>query len=210
MAPITLVTVRGIMTRREMSRCLRYAPVLAVTPTQSATVLVAFAAMGAIPLNSRAGKAMKLPPPATALSAPPRAPATKRKRMVWSAKYQAYHTGRKKRRRQRYSGRLFVFRQPCQSFVAGLESGKLAAGEATQALSERMRKVLCSHPCGFLDMRLVKNGALFHGLNGFLVHGCSREIGQDQYRIARKRSHNFGNCPANLLDLSRRPVRKIH
>src|SRR5260221_1450745 len=95
MAPITLVTVSGIMTRREMSRCLRYAPVLAVTPTQSATVLVALAAIGAMPLNSRAGKAMKLPPPATALIAPPRAPATKRKRMAWSAHYHVYHTDRK-------------------------------------------------------------------------------------------------------------------
>src|ERR1700675_3842671 len=95
MAPITLVTVSGIMTRRERSRCRRYAPELAVTPTQSATVLVALAAIGATPLNSRAGKAMKLPPPATALSAPPRAPAKKRKRTVWSAKYQVYHTGRK-------------------------------------------------------------------------------------------------------------------
>jgi len=59
-----------------------------VTPTQSATVLVAFAAMGATPVNIRAGKAMKLPPPATALSAPPSAPAKKRKIRVWSAKYQ--------------------------------------------------------------------------------------------------------------------------
>ena len=81
------------MTRREMSRCLRYAPLLAVVPTQSATVLVALAAIGATPLNSRAGKAIKLPPPATAFSAPPSAPATKRKMMVGIAKYQVYHIG---------------------------------------------------------------------------------------------------------------------
>src|SRR5208283_1916137 len=86
MPPIRLVTARGIMTRREISRCFRYAPVLAVTPTQSATVLVALAAMGATPVNISAGKAMKLPPPATALSAPPRAPAKKRKTMVGRAK----------------------------------------------------------------------------------------------------------------------------
>src|SRR5260370_15224338 len=79
------------MTRRERSRCLRYAPELAVTPTQSATVLVALAAMGATPLNIRAGKAMKLPPPATALSAPPRAPAKKRKIAVCRPKYKMYH-----------------------------------------------------------------------------------------------------------------------
>src|SRR4029077_1131677 len=108
--------------------------------------------------------------------------------------------------RSAMSGPLFVFRQPCQSFLAGLKSGELAAGEAAQALRECMRKVLCSHPRRFLDMRLVKDGALFHGLNGFFVKGCSREIGQDQYRTARKRSNNIGNRPANLFDLSRRTV----
>src|SRR5258708_32722840 len=51
---------------------------------------------------------MKRPPPSTALSAPARAPATKRKRMVWSAKYQVYNTGRKKRCRQRSSGHLYI------------------------------------------------------------------------------------------------------
>src|SRR5258708_30190101 len=105
---------------------------------------------------------------------------------------------------------LLVFRQPRQSFLAGLKSGKLAAGEAAQALRERMRKVLRSHPRGFLDMRLVEDGALFHGLNGFLIKGCSREIGQDQYGIARKLSHNFGNSPANLLDLTSRTVGKVY
>ena len=67
-----------------------------MVPTQSATVLVALAAMGATPLNRSAGKAMKLPPPATALSAPPSTPATKRKRMVCSAKYQVVPQRRKK------------------------------------------------------------------------------------------------------------------
>jgi hypothetical protein len=35
--------------------------------------------MGATPVKSKAGKAMKLPPPATAFWAPPRAPAKNRK-----------------------------------------------------------------------------------------------------------------------------------
>ena len=91
MPPITLVTASGIMTRRETSRCLRYAPPLAVVPTQSATVLVALAAMGATPLNIKAGKATKLPPPATAFSAPPRAPAKNRKIAVCRPKYKMYH-----------------------------------------------------------------------------------------------------------------------
>src|SRR5258707_15193763 len=121
MAPITLVTGSGIMTRREMSRCLRYAPVLAVTPTQSATVLVALAAIGAMPLNSRAGKAMKLPPPATALSAPPRARATKRKRRVWSVKYQVYHNGRKKRCRQRSCGHLHICPFPASYYLGAVK-----------------------------------------------------------------------------------------
>ena len=91
MPPITLVTASGIITRRERSRCLRYAPELAVTPTHSATVFVAFAEIGATPLNSSAGNAIKLPPPATAFSAPPRAPAQNRKMTVGSGKQQVYH-----------------------------------------------------------------------------------------------------------------------
>src|ERR1700722_10693566 len=71
-----------------MLRCLRNAPPLAVTPTQSATVLVAFAGMGATPVKSNAGNAIKLPPPATAFSAPPSPPAKNRKMMVWSVKDQ--------------------------------------------------------------------------------------------------------------------------
>jgi hypothetical protein len=39
---------------------------------------------------------MKLPPPATAFSAPPRAPAKKRKMAVWMVKYQVYHIGQSK------------------------------------------------------------------------------------------------------------------
>jgi len=93
MAPITLVSASGIMTRREISRCFQYAPVLAVVPTHSATVLVALAVMGATPLNIRAGKAMKLPPPATAFSAPPRAAATNRKIAVCRPKYKVVSRG---------------------------------------------------------------------------------------------------------------------
>ncbi len=58
-------------------------------------MLVAFAGMGATPLKSRAGKAIKLPPPATALSAPPSTPAKNRKMIVCGAKYQVYHIGTK-------------------------------------------------------------------------------------------------------------------
>jgi hypothetical protein len=46
-----------------------------VTPIHNANVLVAFAATGATPVNNNAGNATKLPPPATALIAPPIAPA---------------------------------------------------------------------------------------------------------------------------------------
>src|SRR5260370_32887371 len=38
--------------------------------------------MGGTPVNSSAGNAMKLPPPATEFSAPPSTPAAKRKRIV--------------------------------------------------------------------------------------------------------------------------------
>jgi len=50
-----------------------------VVPTHSAKVFVAFAGTGGTPVNSSAGNATKLPPPATALIAPPTAPAKKRK-----------------------------------------------------------------------------------------------------------------------------------
>src|SRR5579859_300941 len=76
--PAMLVAISGIITRLEILRCLRYAPPLAVTPTHSASVLVALAATGPTPVNSKAGNAIKLPPPATALSAPPNTPAANR------------------------------------------------------------------------------------------------------------------------------------
>jgi len=66
------------MTRREMRKWLRYAPPLALVPTHRANVLVALARIGGTPVNKSAGNATKLPPPATALSAPPIMPATNR------------------------------------------------------------------------------------------------------------------------------------
>ena len=81
----------GIITRREMSSRSRYAPPLAVTPNQRAIVWVALAGIGGTPVNSSAGKAIKPPPPATALSAPPITPATNSTAMVWRSKYQMYH-----------------------------------------------------------------------------------------------------------------------
>ena len=77
--PTKLVTSRGTITRLGTSSRLRYAPPLAVTPVHKAMVLVALAGIGGTPVKSRAGKDTKLPPPATAFSAPPRMPATKRK-----------------------------------------------------------------------------------------------------------------------------------
>src|SRR6266478_3300480 len=89
--PTMLVAISGIITRLEILRCLRYAPPLAVTPTHSASVLVALAATGPTPVNSSAGNAMKLPPPATALSAPPKTPAANRKMACGRVKVVFYH-----------------------------------------------------------------------------------------------------------------------
>src|SRR6266404_6242944 len=89
--PTMLVAISGIITRFEILRCLRYAPPLAVTPTQSASVFVALAATGPTPVNSSAGKATKLPPPATALSAPPKTPAANRKMACGRVKRVFYH-----------------------------------------------------------------------------------------------------------------------
>src|SRR5437773_9235573 len=47
--------------------------------------------MGGTPVNNSAGKATKLPPPATALIPPPRAPAENRKMAVCRFKQKFYH-----------------------------------------------------------------------------------------------------------------------
>src|SRR5580704_4680094 len=64
--PIRLAARSGIKTLLGTARRLRYAPPLAAAAVQSAIVLVAFAGIGGTPVNRSAGKAMKLPPPATA------------------------------------------------------------------------------------------------------------------------------------------------
>src|SRR6266478_524481 len=53
--PMTLVITSGIMTRRVMFSFSRYAPPLAVVPTHSASVFVAFAGIAGTPVNSSAG-----------------------------------------------------------------------------------------------------------------------------------------------------------
>ena len=52
---------------------------------------MALAGMGGTPVNNSAGKATKLPPPATALIPPPRAPAENRKMAVCRFKQKFYH-----------------------------------------------------------------------------------------------------------------------
>src|ERR1700737_2293561 len=107
--PTTLVAISGISTRFEILRCLRYAPPLAVTPTQSASVLVALAATGPTPVKRSAGNATKLPPPATALSAPPTTPAANRKMACGRVKAVFYHE---------YAGALHFWRdQGAKAFL---------------------------------------------------------------------------------------------
>src|SRR5580693_6710642 len=89
--PITLVRTSGIITLRGMFNRMRYAPPLAVVPTQSARVLVALAGTAGTPVNKSAGNATKLPPPATALIAPPSAPAKNRNIAVCKFKQIFYH-----------------------------------------------------------------------------------------------------------------------
>lgn len=68
--------------RRGTSSLFRYAPPLAAAAVHNAMVLVAFAGMGGTPVHNNAGKAIKLPPPATEFRAPPSAPAANRKTIV--------------------------------------------------------------------------------------------------------------------------------
>src|SRR5438067_2308288 len=58
---------------------------------QNASVLVAFAGIGGTPVNSKAGKATKLPLPATALMPPPRPPAKDKKLALCRFKQSLYH-----------------------------------------------------------------------------------------------------------------------
>jgi hypothetical protein len=63
----------------DLARSAADAAALAVVPGHKATVLVAFAGMGAMPVKSSAGNDMKLPPPATELMVPPRSAAKNKK-----------------------------------------------------------------------------------------------------------------------------------
>src|SRR5271156_5035954 len=74
-----VISSRGRRRRASGGKALREATVLAAVPGKRAAVLVALAAMGAMPVKSRAGKEMKLPPPATALSRPAIRAAKKRR-----------------------------------------------------------------------------------------------------------------------------------
>jgi hypothetical protein len=74
-----------------MFKRMRYAPPLAVVPAQSARVLVALAGTAGTPVNKSAGNATKLPSPATALIAPPSAPAKNRNIAVCRFKQIFYH-----------------------------------------------------------------------------------------------------------------------
>src|SRR5258708_22613850 len=67
--PTMLVAINGIITRFEILRGFRYAPPLPVTPTQSASVIVALAATGPNPGDMTAGKPKELPPTPPALTA---------------------------------------------------------------------------------------------------------------------------------------------
>src|SRR5215469_1644070 len=89
--PMKLVINRGIIKRRGTSRRSRKAPPLKTIPVQRATVLVALAGTCGTPVNTSAGNAMKLPPPATAFMAPPSMPATKRKMAYPRCKLNVYH-----------------------------------------------------------------------------------------------------------------------
>src|SRR5919109_1678187 len=89
--PAKLVIPRGIRMRLGMFSFCGYAPPLAVVPTTKASVFVAFAGIGGTPVNRSAGKAIKLPPPATAFMPPPRAPARNRKIALYRFKESLYH-----------------------------------------------------------------------------------------------------------------------
>src|SRR5262249_61190838 len=82
----SLPATGGTMPARAQWSRFRYAPPLAAAPVHNAIVFVALAGIGGTPVNNNAGNAMKLPPPATELSAPPSNPATKRKGIVSKVK----------------------------------------------------------------------------------------------------------------------------
>src|SRR6185437_2233099 len=71
MPPRMLAASNDHSTRRRTLTCSRKAPPENMRPDQSATVLVALAGIGGTPVKRSVGKAIKLPPPATAFMAPP-------------------------------------------------------------------------------------------------------------------------------------------
>ena len=70
---------------------LRYAPVEASVPGHNAMVLVGLAFTGGMPGNSRAGKAIKPPPPATEFIAPPATAAENRRAISEELTFQCKH-----------------------------------------------------------------------------------------------------------------------
>src|SRR6516162_1290802 len=70
--PMRPATIMGTRRRRFLRTSSRYAATDVTCPGQSATVLVALACTGRIPVPSSAGKDRKEPPPATAFSTPAR------------------------------------------------------------------------------------------------------------------------------------------
>src|SRR5260370_1863353 len=55
-----------------------------------------------------------------------------------------------------------VLHEPSQSFLAGFKGRKFATGKALHVLGEQLRKVLCSHPCGSLDIGFVEDRCFLH------------------------------------------------
>jgi hypothetical protein len=93
-----------------------------------------------------------------------------------------------------------ILRQPSQSFSTSFKNQKFSTREATQIPREFLRNVLCSGPCGLLDVWFVKDGSFLHDTNTLLIEGCSREIGEYQDWTTGTLSHNVRNRSENVFD----------
>src|SRR5579864_711632 len=92
--------------------------------------------------------------------------------------------GSLKASRFRTRGEL-VFHQPVQGFFASLECGQIAPGKTLDVLVEDMWEAFGANPCGALQVRAVKDRALFQTVDGDAVKLGASEVGEQQHRAAR-------------------------
>jgi hypothetical protein len=120
--------------------------------------LVALAGTGGTPVNNSAGNATKLPPPATALIAPPRAPAKNRNMALCKFKQTFYHDSRSPLQRRFSASPLFTPRPnseprphkvPLSHFLTTRAGPYMNGAIYRPSATECLTRTLCGSQGGF-------------------------------------------------------------